>query len=51
MILGISAGNASIDQIESIEFRICKKSEFSEDFSNPSEFFNKQDVRDLCKQL
>ncbi|KAG0297994.1 hypothetical protein BGZ96_003641 [Linnemannia gamsii] len=47
VILGISTGNANIDLIESIEFRICKKSEYSEDFSNPSEFFNKHDVRDL----
>ncbi|KAF9151279.1 hypothetical protein BG015_006869 [Linnemannia schmuckeri] len=47
VILGISAGNANIDQIESIEFRIFKKNEHSEDFSNPSEFFNKQDVKDL----
>ncbi|OAQ24254.1 hypothetical protein K457DRAFT_129940 [Linnemannia elongata AG-77] len=47
VLLGISAGNASVDQIESIEFRIFKKNEYSEDFSTPSEFFNKQDIRDL----
>ncbi|KAF8945149.1 hypothetical protein BGZ47_003190 [Haplosporangium gracile] len=47
VILGISAGNANIDQIESIEFQIFKKNKYNEDFSNPSEFFNKQSVRDL----
>ncbi|KAG9064361.1 hypothetical protein KI688_003549 [Linnemannia hyalina] len=47
ILLGISAGNANIDRIESIEFRIFKKNEYIEDFSNPSELFNKQEVKDL----
>ncbi|KAF9126240.1 hypothetical protein BGW39_006758 [Mortierella sp. 14UC] len=48
IILGLSAGTANIDQIESIEFKICNlNNEWHEDFHNPSEFFNKQDVKEL----
>ncbi|KAG0366844.1 hypothetical protein BGX24_003512, partial [Mortierella sp. AD032] len=51
IILGLSAGTASIDQIESIEFRIFKTGHaYLEDFHNPSEFFNKQDVRELFRR-
>ncbi|KAG0274784.1 hypothetical protein BGZ95_009466 [Linnemannia exigua] len=51
IIIGLSAGTASIDQIESIEFRIFKTGhDYVEDFHNPSEFFNKQDVRELFRR-
>ncbi|KAF9934230.1 hypothetical protein FBU30_002923 [Linnemannia zychae] len=42
IILGISAGNADIDQIESIQFQVCKSEGYSEDMNTPSE-----EVREL----
>ncbi|KAF9910707.1 hypothetical protein EC991_005692 [Linnemannia zychae] len=51
IILGLSAGTANIDQIESIEFKICSLNDgWNEDFHNPSEFFNKQDVKELFRR-